>query len=74
MIPLVAVVSLRGRKSRTFRIWVPLILLSGVVGDRASGGVVFAADFCRLPGMPHNPFGAFAVGWQILRALSENRS
>jgi len=43
MIPLVAVVSLRGRESRTLRLWVPLIVLW--FGDRALGGSFFPANF-----------------------------
>ena len=54
MIPFVAVVSLRGRKSRTLRIWVPLILLWLFLVPL--GGVVFATDFHRLFGLPGKPF------------------
>ena len=69
MIPFVAVVSLRGRQSRTFRIWVPLILvwlLLLPLGVLLSPLIVIACLLCRM-----NPFRVFAVGWQILCALHD---
>ncbi|MFZ0419528.1 MAG: hypothetical protein WAM04_15620 [Candidatus Sulfotelmatobacter sp.] len=69
MIPLVAVVSLRGRKSRTLRIWVPLILLWLVIVPLVvlfSPLIFVGCLACRI-----DPFGAFSVGWQILRALND---
>ncbi|MGB8733380.1 MAG: hypothetical protein WCC99_19175 [Candidatus Sulfotelmatobacter sp.] len=69
MIPLVAVVSLRGRESRTLRVWVPLILLWLLLVPLAvllSPVIVIVCLACRV-----NPFRAFSVGWQILRALND---
>ena len=69
MIPLVAVVSLRGRESRTVRLWVPLILLWLLLMPLAvllSPLIFIAGLVCRV-----NPFRAFSVGWQILRALHD---
>lgn len=69
MIPLVAVVSLRGRKSRTLRVWVPLILLWLLLVPFAallSPLIFIVCLLCRV-----NPFRAFSVGWQILRALND---
>jgi hypothetical protein len=69
MIPLVAVVSLRGRESRTLRVWVPLILVWLLLVPFAvllSPLIFMVCLACRV-----NPFRAFSVGWQILRALSD---
>ena len=69
MIPLVAVVSLRGRESRTLRVWVPLILLWLLLVPLAvllSPVIFIFCLVCRV-----NPFRAFSVGWQILRALND---
>ncbi len=69
MIPLVAVVSLRGRESRTLRVWVPLFLLWLLLVPLAVllSPVIFIVFLvCRV-----NPFRAFSVGWQILRALND---
>ncbi|MGD1025037.1 MAG: hypothetical protein ABR880_19805 [Candidatus Sulfotelmatobacter sp.] len=69
MIPLVAVVSLRGRESRTLRVWVPLILLWLLLVPLAvllSPVIFIVCLVCRV-----NPFRAFSVGWQILRALND---
>ncbi|MGA7402254.1 MAG: hypothetical protein WBW38_19715 [Candidatus Sulfotelmatobacter sp.] len=69
MIPLVAVVSLRGRESRTLRVWVPLILLWLLLVPLAvllSPVIFIVCLICRV-----NPFRAFSVGWQILRALND---
>jgi hypothetical protein len=69
MIPLVAVVSLRNRESRTFRLWVPLILVWLVIVPLMvllSPLIVVASLICRI-----NPFQGFAVVWQILSALRE---
>ncbi len=65
MIPLVAVVSLRGRESRTLRIWVPLLLLVPLV-VLLSPLIFIGCLVCRV-----NPFRAFSVAWQILRALND---
>jgi hypothetical protein len=69
MIPLVAVVSLRGRESRTLRVWVPLILLWLLLVPLMvllSPLIFIGCLVCRV-----NPFGAFSVGWQILQALND---
>jgi hypothetical protein len=69
MIPLVAVVSLRGRESRTLRLWVPLIVLWLVIVPLAvvfSPLIFVGCVACRI-----NPVGAFSVGWQILCALND---
>ncbi len=67
MIPFVAVVSLRGRKSRTIRLWIPLILLWLLLVPLAvllSPLLFIVCLACRV-----NPFRTFSVGWQILCAL-----
>jgi hypothetical protein len=69
MIPFVAVVSLRGRQSRTLRIWVPLILLWLLLVPLAvllSPLIFVFCLACRI-----SPFRAFSVGWQILWALHD---
>jgi len=63
MIRLVAVVSLRGRESRTLRLWVPLIVLWLVIVPLAVS--FFPANFCCCVACRINPVGAFSVGWQI---------
>jgi len=69
MIPFVAVVSLRGRKSRTLRIWVPLILVWLLLVPLAvllSPLLFIGCLACRV-----NPVHAFSVAWQILCALND---
>jgi hypothetical protein len=69
MIPLVAVVSLRGRKSRTLRVWVPLVLLWLLLVPLAvllSPVIFIVLLACRV-----NPFRAFSVAGQILFALND---
>jgi len=69
MIPFVAVVSLRGRKSRTIRVWVPLILLWLLLVPLMvllSPLIFLVFLVCRV-----NPFRAFSVAWQILCALND---
>jgi hypothetical protein len=69
MIPFVAVVSLRNRESRTFRLWVPLILVWLLIVPLMvllSPLIVVACLACRV-----NPFRGFTVVWQILSALRE---
>jgi hypothetical protein len=69
MIPLVAVVSLRGRESRTLRIRVPLMLLWLLLVPFAvllSPLIFIGCLACRV-----NPFRPFSVGWQILMALHD---
>lgn len=67
MIPFVAVVSLRGRESRTFRLWVPLILLWLLLAPLVVLLSPLIVIVCLVCGV--NPFRAFSVGWQILSAL-----
>jgi uncharacterized membrane protein len=67
MIPFVAVVSLRGKDSRTFRLWVPLFLVWVLLMPLAVllAPVIFIACLvCRV-----NPFRGFAAIWQVLSAL-----
>jgi uncharacterized membrane protein len=67
MIPFVAVVSLRGKESRTFRLWVPLFLVWLLLMPLAIllAPVIFIASLaCRV-----NPFCGFVAIWQILSAL-----
>jgi uncharacterized membrane protein len=67
MIPFVAVVSLHDRESRTFRVWVPLVLvwlLFLPLLVLLSPLILIAALACRV-----NPLRGFAVLWEILSAL-----
>lgn len=69
MIPFVAVVSLRNQDSRTFRLWIPLILVWLLLLPLAmllSPFIFVACLFCRV-----NPFRGVAVVWQILNALTD---
>jgi hypothetical protein len=69
MIPFVAVVSLRGRESRTVRIWVPLILLWLLLVPLMvllSPIIFLVCLVCRV-----SPFHAFSVMWQIFSALND---
>ena len=69
MIPFVAVVSLRDRESRTFRLWIPLFLIWLLLLPLVvllSPFVFIACLFCRV-----NPFHGVAVIWQILTALAD---
>lgn len=69
MIPFVAVVSLRNQQSRTFRLWIPLLLIWLLLLPLAillSPFVFLACLFCRV-----NPFCGVAVMWQILNALTD---
>ena len=71
MIPFVAVVSLRDQQSRTFRLWVPLLLVWLLLLPLAlllSPFVFLACLFCRV-----NPFRGVAVVWQILNALTDTK-
>jgi uncharacterized membrane protein len=67
MIPLVAVVSLRNQDSRTFRVWIPLLLVWILLLPIAlllSPVIFIACVVCRV-----NPFRSFALMGQILNAL-----
>lgn len=68
MIPFVAVVSLRDQESRTFRLWIPLVLIWLLLlplAVLASPFIFIACLVCRV-----NPFRGVAVLWQILWALN----
>lgn len=69
MIPFVAVISLRNQESRTFRLWIPLVLLWVLLlplGALLSPFIVIACLVCRV-----NPLRGVAVMWQILNALTD---
>ena len=69
MIPFVAVVSLRNQESRTFRLWIPLLLVWLLLLPLAvllSPFVFIACLVCRV-----NPFRGVAVIWQIFNALND---
>ncbi|HTC48443.1 MAG TPA: hypothetical protein VK722_14050 [Candidatus Aquilonibacter sp.] len=68
MIPFVAMVSLRGRQSRTFRLWIPLFLVWVLLMPLAvvlSPVIFIVCLACQV-----NPFRGFAAVWQLLSALS----
>jgi len=69
MIPFVAIVSLRNQESRTFRLWIPLVLIWLLLLPLAlllSPFIFIACLFCRV-----NPFRGVAVMWQIMNALTD---
>lgn len=72
MIPFVAVVSLRNQQSRTFRLWIPLVLIWLLLVPVAVllSPFIFIACLaclaCRV-----NPFRGVALMWQILNALGD---
>lgn len=69
MIPFVAVVSLHNQKSRTIRLWIPLILIWLLLLPLAvllSPFIFVACLFCRV-----NPFRGVALMWQVLNALTD---
>ncbi|HUA15601.1 MAG TPA: hypothetical protein VMG31_09895 [Verrucomicrobiae bacterium] len=71
MIPFVAVVSLRNQESRTFRLWIPLVLVWLLLLPLAvllSPFIFIACLFCRV-----NPLRGVAVMWQILNALTDTK-
>ena len=71
MIPFVAVVSLRNQESRTFRLWIPLVLMWLLllpVGILLSPFIFIGFLICRV-----NPFHGLAVLWQIVSALSDSK-
>ena len=71
MIPFVAVVSLRNEESRTFRLWIPLVLiwlLMLPVVVLLSPFIFLACLCCRV-----NPFRGVAVVWQIFNALTDTQ-
>jgi uncharacterized membrane protein len=71
MIPFVAVVSLHDRESRTFRVWIPIVLvwlLLLPLGVLVSPFLFLACLVCRV-----NPFRGVGAMWQILWALKDTR-
>ena len=69
MIPFVAVVSLRNQQRRTFRLWIPLVLIWLLLVPLAvllSPFIFIACLVCRV-----NPFRGIAVVWQVLNALTD---
>jgi uncharacterized membrane protein len=69
MIPFVAVISLRNQESRTFRLWIPLVLLWVLLlplGALLSPFIFIACLVCRV-----NPLRGVVVMWQILNALTD---
>jgi uncharacterized membrane protein len=71
MIPFVAVVSLRNQESRTFRLWIPLVLIWLLLLPLAillSPFILIACLACRV-----NPLRAVAVMWQIVSALNDTQ-
>jgi uncharacterized membrane protein len=68
MIPLVAMVGLRGKQSRRFRLWLPVVLVWFLLMPLAlllSPVILVLSLACRV-----NPFRVVSVLWQILSALS----
>ena len=71
MIPFVAVVSLRDQESRTFRLWIPLVLIWLLLlplGILLSPLILIPCLVCRA-----NPLRGVAVVWQILNALNDTQ-
>ncbi|MFZ1141533.1 MAG: hypothetical protein WAN76_20305 [Candidatus Sulfotelmatobacter sp.] len=71
MIPFVAVVSLRNQESRTFRLWIPLVLIWLLLlplGILLSPFIFIACLVCRV-----NPVRGVVVMWQILNALNDTQ-
>ena len=71
MIPFVAVVSLRNQESRTFRLWIPLVLIWLLLlplGILLSPFIFIACLACRV-----NPLRTMAVMWQIMSSLTDTQ-
>ena len=71
MIPFVAVVSLRNQESRTFRLWIPLVLIWLLLlplGILLSPLIFIACLACRV-----NPLRGMAIVWQIVNALTDTQ-
>ena len=71
MIPFVAVVSLRNQESRTFRLWIPLVLvwlLLLPLGILLAPFIFIACLVCRV-----NPLRGIAIAWQIVNALTDTQ-
>lgn len=69
MIPFVAVVSLRNQQSRTFRLWIPLVLVWLLLLPLVALATPFIFIACLICDV--NPFRGVAVIWQILWALND---
>jgi hypothetical protein len=78
MIPFVAVISLRNQESRTFRLWIPILLIWILLLPLALLLSPFIFIVCLVGRV--SPFRAVVVLWQIVWALNdtefevENRS
>jgi len=68
MIPFVALVSVRGKESRTFRLWIPLLLVWLLLLPVAA--LLSPLIFVACLGWRVNPLRGVAAPWQILNALS----
>jgi hypothetical protein len=71
MIPFVAVVSLRNQQSRTFRLWIPMVLIGLVLLPLCVLVSPFIFIACLLWRV--NPFRGVVVMWQIFNALSDTQ-
>lgn len=69
MIPFVAVISLRNQQSRTFRLWIPLVLIWLLLLPLAVLATPFIFIACLVCGV--NPFRGVSVIRQILWALND---
>jgi hypothetical protein len=71
MIPFVAVESLRDEESRTFRLWIPLLLIWLLLLPLALVLSPFIFTACLVCGV--NPFRGVAVMWQITNVLTDTK-
>jgi hypothetical protein len=71
MIPFVAVVSLRDQQSRTFRLWIPMVLIWLLLLPLGVLLSPFIFIACLVGGV--NPFRGVVVMWQIFSALSDTQ-
>jgi uncharacterized membrane protein len=71
MIPFVAVVSLRNQQSRTFRLWIPMVLIWLLLLPLGVLLSPFIFITCLVSGV--NPFRGVVVMWQILNALNDTQ-
>jgi hypothetical protein len=71
MIPFVAVVSLRNQQSRTFCLWIPMVLIWLLLLPLGVLLSPFIFILCLLCGV--NPFRGVVVMWQIFIALSDTQ-
>lgn len=68
MIPLMAVLGLRSRRNRIFRIWIPIFLVWLLLLPLVLVLLPFFIVGCLV--VRSKPFKAIATGWQILASLS----